>query len=74
MLGAKRFDLDQVAELEPAKNPLGLGHMLPSPEAFREAIGRSTHRRILDSETQHRLTSLTRRIPRDHIRHPRTTL
>ena len=39
ILGAKRFDLDTVAELEPARNPLGLGHMLPSAHVFKEALG-----------------------------------
>ena len=33
---ARRFDLDEVAELEPSKNPLSLTHMLPSKERFQE--------------------------------------
>lgn len=36
--GALRFNLDKVAELDPAKNPLGLTHMLPSAETFRAAV------------------------------------
>lgn len=39
--GALRFNLDKVAEHDPAKNPLGLTHMLPSAETFREAVGTS---------------------------------
>lgn len=34
---SRRFDLDEVAELDPAKNPLSLTHMLPSAERFRQA-------------------------------------
>nr|XP_018262265.1 thiosulfate/3-mercaptopyruvate sulfurtransferase [Kwoniella dejecticola CBS 10117]OBR84423.1 thiosulfate/3-mercaptopyruvate sulfurtransferase [Kwoniella dejecticola CBS 10117] len=34
--GAKRFDLDEVAELDIDKNPLSLTHMLPKPERFAE--------------------------------------
>jgi thiosulfate/3-mercaptopyruvate sulfurtransferase len=37
--GARRFDLDEVAELEPEKNPLRLTHMMPTKEKFREACG-----------------------------------
>ncbi|WWC96208.1 hypothetical protein V866_003075 [Kwoniella sp. B9012] len=33
---AKRFDLDEVAELDLDKNPLSLTHMLPKPERFVE--------------------------------------
>lgn len=36
--GAKRFDLDEVAELDPAKNPLSLTHMLPSAETFQQHV------------------------------------
>lgn len=39
--GALRFNLDKVAEHDKAKNPLGLTHMLPSAETFREAVGES---------------------------------
>ena len=35
--GAQRFDLDEVAELDVAKNPLSLTHMLPTAEKFGEA-------------------------------------
>ncbi|WRT67883.1 uncharacterized protein IL334_004857 [Kwoniella shivajii] len=35
---AKRFDLDEVAELEVDKNPLSLTHMLPTPERFVEEV------------------------------------
>lgn len=35
--GAKRFDLDEVAEVDIGKNPLSLTHMLPSAEKFKEA-------------------------------------
>ncbi|WVR06421.1 hypothetical protein IAU60_003452 [Kwoniella sp. DSM 27419] len=35
---AKRFDLDEVAELEVEKNPLSLTHMLPTKEKFEEAV------------------------------------
>jgi len=35
---ARRFDLDEVAELDPAKNPLSLTHMLPSAETFQAAV------------------------------------
>lgn len=38
---AKRFDLDEVAELDISKNPLSLTHMLPSKETFKEACGGS---------------------------------
>ncbi|KAK4685501.1 thiosulfate/3-mercaptopyruvate sulfurtransferase, partial [Tremellales sp. Uapishka_1] len=34
--GARRFDLDEVSELSMEKNPLGLGHMLPSKEKFQK--------------------------------------
>jgi thiosulfate/3-mercaptopyruvate sulfurtransferase len=36
--GARRFDLDHVAELglEEGQNPMGFGHMMPSLERFRE--------------------------------------
>lgn len=37
--GALRFNLDKVAEHDKAKNPLGLTHMLPSAETFRDAVG-----------------------------------
>ncbi len=33
---ARRWDLDEVAELAPEKNPLSLTHMLPSRERFVE--------------------------------------
>ncbi|GFZ45088.1 hypothetical protein JCM24511_02814 [Saitozyma sp. JCM 24511] len=33
---ARRFDLDEIAELEPDKNPLGLTHMIPSKDKFKE--------------------------------------
>nr|XP_019012858.1 thiosulfate/3-mercaptopyruvate sulfurtransferase [Kwoniella pini CBS 10737]OCF51639.1 thiosulfate/3-mercaptopyruvate sulfurtransferase [Kwoniella pini CBS 10737] len=33
---AKRFDLDEVAELDLNENPLSLTHMLPKPERFAE--------------------------------------
>ena len=39
--GARRFDLDEAAELDIEKNPLHLSHMLPSAERFREACGES---------------------------------
>jgi len=35
--GARRFDLDEVAEIGLDKNPLSLTHMLPSGETFGEA-------------------------------------
>ena len=35
--GAQRFDLDEVAELDAAKNPLSLTHMLPTAEKFSAA-------------------------------------
>ena len=37
--GSRRWDLDEIAELDPRKNPLSLTHMLPSTEAFAEACG-----------------------------------
>ncbi|OCF37254.1 thiosulfate/3-mercaptopyruvate sulfurtransferase [Kwoniella heveanensis BCC8398] len=37
MPGAKRFDLDEVADLALESNPHGLGHMLPTKEVFIEA-------------------------------------
>lgn len=39
--GARRFDLDEVAELDLEKSPLSLTHMLPSAERFREACRES---------------------------------
>jgi hypothetical protein len=36
---ARRFDLDEIAELEPDKNPLGLTHMIPSKDKFKEECG-----------------------------------
>lgn len=39
--GARRFDLDDVAELDIGKNPLSLVHMLPTKERFAEACGQS---------------------------------
>jgi thiosulfate/3-mercaptopyruvate sulfurtransferase len=33
---ARRFDLDEVAELAPETNPLSLGHMMPTVERFAE--------------------------------------
>lgn len=38
---AKRFDLDEVAELDPKKNLLHLTHMLPSKERFVEECSES---------------------------------
>jgi hypothetical protein len=38
---ARRFDLDEIAELEPDKNPLGLTHMIPSKDKFKEECGES---------------------------------
>lgn len=38
---ARRFDLDDVAELDPGKNPLSLTHMLPSAETFQAALRES---------------------------------
>ncbi|KLT40839.1 Rhodanese-like protein [Cutaneotrichosporon oleaginosum] len=38
--GARRFNLDKIADLDPKTNPLGLGHMLPSLETFRDAAGK----------------------------------
>lgn len=38
--GAHRFDLDAVADKDEKRNPLGLGHMLPTIEVFREAAGK----------------------------------
>lgn len=35
--GARRFDMDEVAELDPSKNPLSLTHMMPTAERFMEA-------------------------------------
>ncbi|ORX37307.1 Rhodanese-like domain-containing protein [Kockovaella imperatae] len=51
---ARRWDLDEVAELDPRKNPLSLTHMLPSKELFAEACGkrgisRDTHVVIYDT-------------------------
>jgi len=37
--GARRFDQDEVAELNPSENPLSLGHMLPSAKLFAKACG-----------------------------------
>ena len=39
--GARRFDLDEIAELDPGKNPLSLAHMLPSAQRFEEACRES---------------------------------
>jgi thiosulfate/3-mercaptopyruvate sulfurtransferase len=33
---ARRFDLDEVAELAPETNPLSLSHMMPTVERFAE--------------------------------------
>ncbi|WVQ72825.1 hypothetical protein IAR50_002385 [Cryptococcus sp. DSM 104548] len=51
---ALRFDLDTVAELAVDKNPLSLGHMLPSKERFQEelerlGVERDTHVVVYDS-------------------------
>lgn len=37
---ARRFDLDEVAELSVGKNPLSLTHMLPSAERFKKELGK----------------------------------
>lgn len=42
---ARRFDLDEIAELEPDKNPLGLTHMIPSKDKFKEECGESAGRK-----------------------------
>ncbi|KAL7423012.1 hypothetical protein Q5752_002311 [Cryptotrichosporon argae] len=52
--GAKRFDLDEVAELSIKENPLSLGHMLPTAERFAEAcqelgINNDTHVVVYDT-------------------------
>ncbi|WVQ80679.1 hypothetical protein IAT38_002784 [Cryptococcus sp. DSM 104549] len=52
--GALRFDLDEVAELSLDKNPLGLTHMLPSAERFKEelvklGIRKETHVVVYDT-------------------------
>lgn len=52
--GAQRFDLDLVADKDEKRNPLGLGHMLPTIEVFREAAGKlgisaDTHVVVYDS-------------------------
>lgn len=39
---ARRFDLDEVAELDPGKNPLSLSHMMPSLERFAEECSQSS--------------------------------
>lgn len=41
---ARRLDLDKVADLDPKTNPFGLGHMLPTVETFRSAVGESVLR------------------------------
>ncbi|GMK57739.1 hypothetical protein CspeluHIS016_0405730 [Cutaneotrichosporon spelunceum] len=52
--GARRFDLDEIADRNPSTNPLTLHHMLPTVETFREAAGRlgitpHTHVVVYDS-------------------------
>ncbi|BEI88543.1 uncharacterized protein CcaverHIS019_0112610 [Cutaneotrichosporon cavernicola] len=52
--GARRFDMDKIADHDPKTNPLGLGHMLPTIETFRDAAGklgitRHTHVVLYDS-------------------------
>ena len=42
---ARRWNMDEIAELRPDKNPLSLTHMLPTIEVFKEACGRSTRSR-----------------------------
>jgi len=37
IVGARRWDLDKIAETRPDKNPLGLTHMMPTPDVFRAA-------------------------------------
>ncbi|RXK37700.1 thiosulfate/3-mercaptopyruvate sulfurtransferase [Tremella mesenterica] len=51
---ARRFDLDQVADLNKETNPLGLGHMMPTGEKFAEECGklgieRSSHVVLYDT-------------------------
>lgn len=40
--GARRLDLDAVADLDPKTNPFGLAHMMPTLETFRAAAGESS--------------------------------
>jgi thiosulfate/3-mercaptopyruvate sulfurtransferase len=37
LANARRWNLDKVAETRPEHNPLGLTHMMPTPEVFRAA-------------------------------------
>jgi thiosulfate/3-mercaptopyruvate sulfurtransferase len=45
LVNARRFDLDKVAETRPEKNPLGLTHMMPTAQVFRDATSESEVRR-----------------------------
>jgi thiosulfate/3-mercaptopyruvate sulfurtransferase len=38
---ARRWNLDVIAETDPAKNPFKLTHMLPSPDRFAQACCKS---------------------------------
>jgi len=51
---ARRFDLDEVADLEVKTNPLSLTHMLPTKEVFEKACRMSSfvHERMEADATE----------------------
>ena len=69
---ARRFDLDEVAELDIAKNPLSLTHMLPSAETFQAAVRKSWLSTMLrlDQYQTNRELALTDRKAWHHSRKP----
>jgi thiosulfate/3-mercaptopyruvate sulfurtransferase len=49
---ARRFELDEVAELNPNLNPLSLSHMMPTVERFAEECSMSPSCYILMELTE----------------------